>query len=87
MAKVVCNRLLLDFIDPAARPEAESVLPFAASNVRNLIKQLDQQFPGLGSKLQHGMAVAIDGEIFNDPMLETLTEDSEVYFLPPIEGG
>jgi molybdopterin converting factor small subunit len=87
MAKVTCNRLLLDFIEPAHRPAEESVLDIRANNVRTLIQKLGQQFPGLEEKLQHGFAVAIDGEIFADPMLEPLDEQSEVYFLPAIEGG
>lgn len=87
MAQVICNRFLLDFMPPDARPKEESQLSIAATNIRDLIRQLDQQFPSLGNKLQHGVAVAIDGEIFADPLLETINENSEVYFLPPIEGG
>ena len=33
------------------------------------------------------MAVAIDGEIYQDPYPETIDADSEVYFLPKIGGG
>jgi hypothetical protein len=33
------------------------------------------------------VAVAIDGEIFNDPMLEAVGPDSEVHFLPRVGGG
>lgn len=87
MARLTCNRLLLDLIDPDLRPAQETELTIQAANVRALIQQLDRQFPGLGEKLQHGFAVAIDGEIFADPLLEELDEQSEVYFLPPIEGG
>lgn len=58
-----------------------------ASDVRRLIGVLDARFPGLGQQLETGMAVAIDGEIFQDPFIETIAPDSEVYFLPRIEGG
>ena len=33
------------------------------------------------------MAVAIEGQIYQDPFLERIAPDSEVYFLPRIGGG
>ena len=56
-------------------------------DVRQLIRALDERFPGLGEKLRDGTAIAIDGEIINDPLLEPIEPDSEVHFLPPISGG
>ena len=58
-----------------------------AGNVRRLIKALEAKFPGLGAQLEARMAVAIDGEIYQDPYLETIDAGSEVYFLPKIGGG
>ncbi len=59
-----------------------------AVNVRKLIGALDEMFPGLGAELQSdGIAIAIDGEIFSDPFLEAIADNSEVYFLPAIKGG
>jgi molybdopterin synthase sulfur carrier subunit len=58
-----------------------------ADNFRALVKALDARFPGLGAELKVGLAVAIDGEIFQEPFLEAIQPDSEVYFLPAIEGG
>ena len=63
-----------------------SEIEIAATNVRQLIKRLDGKFPGI-ARLGERTAVAIDGEIFQEPLLETIREDSEVYFLPMIEGG
>jgi molybdopterin synthase sulfur carrier subunit len=87
MAQVVFNHLLLETIDPALRPNIESQLSIAANNVRDLINKLDQKYPGLGDRLKRGMSVAIDGEIFNEPLLESLSDDSEVCFISSIEGG
>lgn len=84
MARVIVNSVLLDCIKG---PVQESEINVDAADVRMLIKKLDQQFPGLAAKLQSNHAVAIDGEIFADPLLETLEPDSEVFFLPAIEGG
>lgn len=58
-----------------------------APDVRALIAALDQRFPGIGAVLGSGMAVAIDGEIISDPLLEAVPEHSEVHFLPSISGG
>ena len=82
MAKVV---LPLD----AARAFAngETQVEVEACDVRSLLRVLDQRFPGIGQRLRTGTAVAVDGEIFQDPYLEAVKPDSEVYFLPAIEGG
>ena len=72
-----------------AKQFADGVLEheFSADNVRRLIQTMDQRFPGLAKHLSNRTAVAIDGEIFQDPMLEPIQPDSEVYFLPMIESG
>lgn len=58
-----------------------------AKDFRALVKALDGRYPGLGPELGVGLAVAIDGEIFQEPFLEPIQPSSEVYFLPAIEGG
>ena len=58
-----------------------------ASTVRGVIRNLEADFPGLGEAIEIDMAVAVDGEIYQDPLLETVNPDSEVYFLPRIGGG
>jgi sulfur-carrier protein len=55
-------------------------------NVRQLIRVLDEMFPGIGEHLEAG-AIAIDNEIIPDPWLNPIQPDSEVFFLPPIRGG
>jgi hypothetical protein len=56
-------------------------------SVRGLIRELDARFPGLGDVLRDDMAVAIDGQIYQDADLETFGPDSEICFIPAIEGG
>jgi hypothetical protein len=38
-----------------------------ANNFRRMVLELDRRFPGLGRQIEESMAVAIDGEIFQDP--------------------
>ena len=58
-----------------------------AATVRELIDALDRRFPGIGGPLREGTAVAIDGEIIPEPLLEPIPPGSEVHFLPSISGG
>ena len=58
-----------------------------ARNVRGLIRELDRRFPGIGESLLEQTAVAIDGEIVNDALLEPVRPESEVHFLPRVAGG
>jgi len=56
-------------------------------SVRHVIRILDERFPGLGPQLEQGVAVAIDGEIYQNAFLEPIGRDSEVCFMPALEGG
>lgn len=62
-------------------------LEVEAATVRELLQELDRRYPGCRAGLENGMAVAIDGEIHADPLLQPLAADSEVCFVPAIEGG
>ena len=64
-----------------------------ASNVRQVVDQLDQLFPGIkgqlveGGRIRPNLAVAIDGEVARMGLLEKVGEKSEVHFVPAIGGG
>lgn len=58
-----------------------------ADTVRRMIRELDERYPGLGHQIDEGMAIAIDGEIYQDAYLEPLKADSEVVLIPKIGGG
>ena len=69
------------FTDGAAEFDVE------ADTVRRMIQALDRRFPGLGDHIDRRMAIAIDGEIFQDAGAIALTPTSEVYLIPRIGGG
>ena len=62
-------------------------------NVRQIIESLDQKYPGFQDRLvengrvKPNISVAIDGEITPLGMIEKVSEESEVHFLPAISGG
>ncbi len=58
-----------------------------ASNIRQLFRKLGDQFPELAPHLEEGLAVAIDGQIYQDTLLEPIGADSDVHVLPQIAGG
>ena len=81
MARVV----LVGNLAQVTRGVAEFHLP--ATSVKDLFRQLTERYPALGRHLEDGVAVAIDGQIFQDALLEPIGPDSEVFLLPQIAGG
>ena len=69
---------------PLTGGERQADIP--AENYRDLLKALEARWPGLGEQLEDS-AVAIDGHLYQDAWLEPIGTDSEVHFLPRIEGG
>ena len=58
-----------------------------ANTVRRMIAELDRRFPGLGHQIDEGIAVAIDGEIYQDAYQAELKPGSEIVLIPKIGGG
>ena len=65
----------------------QSEFEVEANTVRRMITELERRFPGLGRQIDESMAVAIDGEIFQDAYLQPLGPDSEIVLIPKIGGG
>ena len=59
----------------------------SATSVQQLFRKLGELHPALAPHLETGVAVAIDGQIFQDALLEPIGTDSEVFLLPQIAGG
>lgn len=62
-------------------------LEVEADTFRRLVLELDRRFPGLGRQIEESMAVAIDGEIFQDAYHAPFRPDSEIWLIPKIAGG
>jgi molybdopterin converting factor small subunit len=62
-------------------------LEVTADTFRRMVLELDRRYPGLGRQIEESMAVAIDGEIFQDAYLAPLRPDSEICLIPKIGGG
>ena len=58
-----------------------------ADTFRRLITELEARYPGLGKQVEDGMAIAIDGTIYQDAYGARIGPDSEVVLIPKIAGG
>ena len=58
-----------------------------ARSIRQLFIKLGERYPELAPHLEDGLAVAIDGQIYQDALLEPIGENSGVHILPQIAGG
>ena len=58
-----------------------------ATTFRRLVLELEKRFPGLGQQVEDGMAIAIDGTIYQDAYAAKLAPESEIYLIPKIGGG
>jgi len=59
----------------------------AATSVKQLFQQLAELHPELEAHLKEGVAVAVDGQIYQDDLFQPIAPDSEVFVLPQIAGG
>jgi len=82
MATVIINREIARQFT-----KGQTEIEVSSENVRAVIRELDELFPGVGEVLKTDMAVAIDGDIYQNVLLEPVGPNSEVAFIPAIEGG
>ena len=59
----------------------------SVTSVKQLFRELSDLHPMLERHLEEGVAVAIDGQIYQDTLHEPIAPDSEVFVLPQIAGG
>ena len=68
-----------------------AVLEIEAASIRELLRRLDEQYPGIAEELKASTRVAIDGELvgeaLGDAILEPVGQDSEVIFIQAVAGG
>lgn len=58
-----------------------------ATTLRDVIKEMDRRFPGLGEVLEEETGVAIDGDMHEVGYFQPVRPGAEVFFIPRIEGG
>ena len=58
-----------------------------AKTLRDVIKEMDRRYPGLGEHLEEETTVAIDGEIHEVGYYQPVRPGCEIFFIPKLEGG
>jgi len=58
-----------------------------AATIRELLKRLVEQYPGMQMHLDEGIAVSVDGTMYRDDGDVRIPPDVEVVLLPRIQGG
>lgn len=58
-----------------------------AANIHQLLRALGKSYPVLCDMLEQGVAVSIDGEIYNGARFQKIPEGAEVFLLPKLVGG
>lgn len=58
-----------------------------ATTVRELLRKLVERYPRLQRRVDEGISVSINGEIFRDDRNQQIPEGAEVFLLPRIQGG
>ena len=87
MATVVIPSLLRKFTGGIERVDVPG------GTVRELIRNLGDRFPGIADQLlengdiRPSVAVSIDGEMATGGVLDSVSADSEVHFIPALGGG
>ena len=59
----------------------------SVTSVQQLFQQLAELHPGIEPHLEQGIAVSVDGQIYQDALFQPIGVDSEVFLLPQIAGG
>jgi molybdopterin synthase sulfur carrier subunit len=65
----------------------ETKFEVEASRVRDILRALDDLFPGIREHLEEETAVSIDGMIYDDAYLQEVTAATEVFFIPKLDAG
>jgi len=70
----------------AAADGAASV-SISAATIRELLRELIEQYPGMQNQLDDGIAVSVNGQIFRDNWSKKIPKGAEIFLLPRIQGG
>ena len=65
----------------------ETEFEVEAARVRDVLRALEERFPGIRAHLEEETAVSIDGMIYDDAYLQDVTGSREVFFIPKLDAG
>lgn len=71
------------------RPAANDAewIEIEAKTIRELLEKLEERYPLMSEQIDEGIAVSINGTIYQDSWSKALPPEAEIYLLPRIQGG
>ena len=78
---------IVRFSSDLARYTGEAEVEVEASNYRSLIDELINAFPELANSEIKELALALDGELIQEPLLIEFQESAELHFVPRLAAG
>lgn len=57
------------------------------TTIRELLQNIEREYPSLHKRIEQGIAVAIDGDIYRDDWEQPIPEGAEVVLMTRIAGG
>ena len=72
---------LRDAVDGAKSVQVEG------TTIREVLQNIAREYPSLRERIEQGVAVAIDGDIYRDDWDQQISEGAEVVLLSRIAGG
>ena len=67
--------------------EGAASISIEAATIRELLRKLVERYPAMQARLDEGIAVSIDGEIYRDNWGTEIPSGAEVFLMPRIAGG
>ena len=58
-----------------------------ASNFKELLDRLSDDYPGLKPQIERGVSLALDGKIYREAWFTEIGPESEVVLMPYMTGG
>ena len=73
----------------ALRPAVDDAdaVEIEAASIRELLRKLEERYPRTAPLIKNGIAVSINGTIYQDRWSQPIPENAEIYLLPRIQGG
>ena len=81
MLEVNLSGTLRDAVGGAASINIE------AASIRELIRKVVEQYPRMQERVDEGLAVSVNGQIFRHNWGEAIPTGAEIYLMPRIAGG
>lgn len=67
--------------------ENQKTITVEAGTVRELLRKLQERYPGLKAAFENDVAVVVDGVVYRDDRSKELAADAEVFLMRRLAGG